>query len=109
MGRPIIVGPLFLIVNDLCSDRSLNPNRPGRLRIGGPMRPAIRAKIMVLRAAAPGRVLRSAPRRRKLGPRVASGPRRRGYSKTTANTYSNDTTNWFLGRLTRAEVTSVTP
>jgi len=32
-----------------------------------------------------------------------------GYSKTTANTYTNDTTNWFLGRLTRATVTSTTP
>ena len=32
-----------------------------------------------------------------------------GYSKTTANTYLNDTTNWFLGRLTRSTVTSTTP
>jgi hypothetical protein len=32
-----------------------------------------------------------------------------GYSKTTTNTYVNDTTNWFLGRLTRATVTSTTP
>jgi hypothetical protein len=32
-----------------------------------------------------------------------------GYSKTTANTYTNDTTNWFLGRLTQATVTSTTP
>lgn len=32
-----------------------------------------------------------------------------GYSKTTANTYTNDTTNWLLGRLTRSTVTSVTP
>jgi len=32
-----------------------------------------------------------------------------GHSKTTTNTYANDLTNWFLGRLTRAEVTSVTP
>lgn len=32
-----------------------------------------------------------------------------GYSKTTANTYTNDATNWILGRLTRAEVTSTTP
>ncbi len=32
-----------------------------------------------------------------------------GYSKTTTNTYTNDTTNWFLGRLTRSQVTSVTP
>lgn len=32
-----------------------------------------------------------------------------GYSKSTANTYVNDTTNWFLGRLTRSTVTSATP
>jgi len=32
-----------------------------------------------------------------------------GHSKTTVNTYANDIANWFLGRLTRAEVTSVTP
>jgi Insecticide toxin TcdB middle/N-terminal region/FG-GAP-like repeat len=32
-----------------------------------------------------------------------------GFSKTTANTYSNDPTNWFLGRLTGASVTSVSP
>jgi uncharacterized repeat protein (TIGR01451 family) len=32
-----------------------------------------------------------------------------GYSKTTANTYINDTTNWFLGRLTQAQVTSTAP
>jgi hypothetical protein len=32
-----------------------------------------------------------------------------GFSKTTANTYTNDTTNWFLGRLTGASVTSVSP
>jgi hypothetical protein len=32
-----------------------------------------------------------------------------GYSKTTANTYTNDSTNWLLGRLTRAQVTSTTP
>jgi hypothetical protein len=32
-----------------------------------------------------------------------------GHSKTTNNTYTNDTTNWFLGRLTNASVTSVTP
>ena len=32
-----------------------------------------------------------------------------GFSKTTANTYTNDTTNWFLGRLTAASVTSVAP
>jgi len=78
------------------------------------MRQALKTRPVVPRSAAPERNIRSAPRRRKLGPRgagprVASGPRRRGYSKTTANTYSNDTTNWFLGRLTRAEVTSVTP
>lgn len=32
-----------------------------------------------------------------------------GYSKTTTNTYTNDVTNWYLGRLTRASVTSVAP
>ncbi|NPU10059.1 hypothetical protein HL666_04745 [Bradyrhizobium sp. 83002] len=32
-----------------------------------------------------------------------------GYSKTTVNTYSNDPSLWYLGRLTRASVTSVTP
>jgi hypothetical protein len=32
-----------------------------------------------------------------------------GYSKTTTNTYTNDAANWFLGRLTRATVTSTTP
>jgi len=32
-----------------------------------------------------------------------------GFSKSTANTYTNDTTNWFLGRLTAAAVTSVSP
>lgn len=32
-----------------------------------------------------------------------------GHSKTTVNTYTNDAVNWILGRLTRAEVTSVTP
>ena len=32
-----------------------------------------------------------------------------GYSKTTTNTYTNDTVNWFLGRLTQAVVTSTTP
>ena len=32
-----------------------------------------------------------------------------GHSKTTTNTYSNDSTNWLLGRLTRSEVTSTTP
>jgi hypothetical protein len=32
-----------------------------------------------------------------------------GYSKTTNSTYTNDTTNWFLGRLTGATVTSTTP
>ncbi len=30
-------------------------------------------------------------------------------SKTTTNTYTNDTTNWFLGRLLTANVTSVVP
>lgn len=32
-----------------------------------------------------------------------------GYKKTTTNTYTNDTTNWHLGRLTRASVTSQSP
>ncbi len=32
-----------------------------------------------------------------------------GYSKTTTNTYSNDTVNWLLGRLTRSSVQSTTP
>jgi hypothetical protein len=32
-----------------------------------------------------------------------------GHAKTTINTYSNDNTNWLLGRLTRSEVTSTTP
>ncbi len=32
-----------------------------------------------------------------------------GYSKTTTNTYTNDTTNWFLGRLIRSQVQSVAP
>jgi hypothetical protein len=32
-----------------------------------------------------------------------------GYSKTTSNTYTNDITNWFLGRLTSSSVTSTTP
>ena len=32
-----------------------------------------------------------------------------GFSKTTTNTYSNDTTNWLLGRLSNASVTSQTP
>lgn len=32
-----------------------------------------------------------------------------GYSKTNTNTYSNDVTNWFLGRLTGATVTSTMP
>ena len=32
-----------------------------------------------------------------------------GYIKTTTNVYSNDTTNWFLGRLLRSTVTSTTP
>ena len=32
-----------------------------------------------------------------------------GYVKTTLNTYINDTTKWFLGRLTKATVTSQTP
>ncbi len=32
-----------------------------------------------------------------------------GASKATSNTYTNDTTNWFLGRLTGATVTSTLP
>ena len=32
-----------------------------------------------------------------------------GFSKTTTNTYTKDITNWYLGRLTRASVTSVAP
>ena len=32
-----------------------------------------------------------------------------GHTKTTVNTYDNDTTNWILGRLRRATVTSVAP
>jgi hypothetical protein len=32
-----------------------------------------------------------------------------GFTKTTTNTYSNDTVNWILGRLTGAAVTSTTP
>jgi hypothetical protein len=32
-----------------------------------------------------------------------------GFSKTTTNTYTNDATNWFLGRLTGATVTSTKP
>ncbi|MGJ4961326.1 FG-GAP-like repeat-containing protein [Bradyrhizobium sp. HKCCYLRH3061] len=32
-----------------------------------------------------------------------------GYSKTTVNTYTNDPSLWYLGRLTRASVTSVAP
>jgi hypothetical protein len=32
-----------------------------------------------------------------------------GYSKTTTNTYQNNTTDWLLGRLTRSTVQSVTP
>jgi hypothetical protein len=31
------------------------------------------------------------------------------YSKATTNTFTNDTANWFLGRLTRSQVTSTTP
>jgi hypothetical protein len=38
---------------------------------------------------------------------VASTPD--GFSKTTANTYTNDTMLWLLGRLTRASVTSSAP
>lgn len=32
-----------------------------------------------------------------------------GHAKTTENVYQNDAANWFLGRLTRAKVTSTTP
>ncbi len=32
-----------------------------------------------------------------------------GASRVVTNTYTNDTTNWFLGRLTRATTTSTTP
>jgi hypothetical protein len=32
-----------------------------------------------------------------------------GYSKTTNNSYTNDTTNWFLGRLTASTVTAQAP
>jgi hypothetical protein len=32
-----------------------------------------------------------------------------GFSKTTVNTCSNDTANWYLGRLVGASVTSVAP
>ncbi|MEH2503403.1 hypothetical protein V1290_002214 [Bradyrhizobium sp. AZCC 1578] len=32
-----------------------------------------------------------------------------GYSKTTNNSYTNDTTNWFLGRLTGSTVTAQAP
>jgi hypothetical protein len=32
-----------------------------------------------------------------------------GYSKTTTNSFANDVANWFLGRLTRSTVLSVTP
>ncbi|MBU6462903.1 MAG: VCBS repeat-containing protein [Bradyrhizobium sp.] len=32
-----------------------------------------------------------------------------GFSKTTTNTYANDVTNWYLGRLTRATVANVAP
>jgi len=32
-----------------------------------------------------------------------------GFSKVTTNTYTNDTTNWFLGRLTRSSVQSTAP
>lgn len=32
-----------------------------------------------------------------------------GFSKTSTNTYTNDATNWFLGRLTRSTVTSTAP
>ena len=32
-----------------------------------------------------------------------------GYSKATTSTYTNDTINWFLGRLSTATVSSTTP
>jgi len=32
-----------------------------------------------------------------------------GYGKTTTNSYSNDSSNWFLGRLTRSSVVSTAP
>ena len=32
-----------------------------------------------------------------------------GFSKTTTNTYTNDTTNWYLGRLTQSSVASAAP
>lgn len=32
-----------------------------------------------------------------------------GYSKTTTNSYINDTLNWFLGRLTRTQITATKP
>ena len=32
-----------------------------------------------------------------------------GFSKTTTNTFTNDATNWYLGRLTRASVANVAP
>jgi hypothetical protein len=32
-----------------------------------------------------------------------------GHSKTTTNTYTNDTAKWLLGRLTRASVKSTRP
>jgi hypothetical protein len=32
-----------------------------------------------------------------------------GYSKSTTNTYTNDPVKWFLGRLTRSQVSSTTP
>ncbi|MGZ3236215.1 MAG: FG-GAP-like repeat-containing protein [Burkholderiaceae bacterium] len=32
-----------------------------------------------------------------------------GFTTTTTNTYTNDTVNWFMGRLTRATVTTTTP
>jgi hypothetical protein len=32
-----------------------------------------------------------------------------GYSKTTNNTYTNDTANWFLGRLIQSQVTNTAP
>ncbi len=32
-----------------------------------------------------------------------------GFSKTTTNSYTNDTANWFLGRLIQSQVASTVP
>lgn len=42
-------------------------------------------------------------------PTLISATASDGYGKTTTNTFLNDTTNWFLGRLTRSVVTSTAP